>query len=709
MTAPAASIPCWPASGAALTLDDGVTVVPSGGAVLTYTAEIRRRLTVDRTLLTYDPSEDPVTYPDTPVTNVDVGEVVSCLDLDTRLGLFDGQTIGCAYRSAAGDNGGGLFVWYPASTTTRDAGTVFGTYGAGRWKRVYSGPLLAKWFGVRGNGTTDDTAAMQLLFDALDDATKAISFEPGKYRVTGGIYIDAAASHVLIEGSRAEIYMDHTDLVAFLGCTAFASLTVRGLHFSSSKTNSTHLDVAVYCGADVSHVRVTDCSFDRVGLQINDASVINRVAGITDVSIDGCSFWGDGTGLLYGSDLANLLDLRGIKNLSITNCDLSLTKCERLAKISGACQNVSVVGNRSSASSSVGKQAFDFYSDIQRLVFANNTFNLSGSWTAMIETKNGAVGAGAVDSEPREIAITGNQCTIDTTTAQFGCVAIYGSWGLTGETASSVSSVVVSGNLWRCADGTTALVAVRGCTDVSVSNNVLVIPTPSQYGAGLEVSNCESAVISGNKINGHVLINGASSHPGATNYTKMPERVLIDGNCIEQYGSSGAIYIYACTTVEQVKISGNVAAGNTSYASTDAIQILDCTITSLSITGNDIQKYGTNYWRASGTTAIERQKHEGNNWGPPYQLFTSGDTTPDVGGYPSWRTANVGATVITYFDGAIRGDVWMVEVADANTTIDCTSTPLKSLTGADLVPTNGDVLRCTKITDAAILVELIDV
>lgn len=60
-----------------------------------------------------------------------------------------------------GDGGGGLFYWDGTSTATVNYGTVFSPNSApvsGRWLRIFSGPVNAKWFDVRGDGfTTDDS------------------------------------------------------------------------------------------------------------------------------------------------------------------------------------------------------------------------------------------------------------------------------------------------------------------------------------------------------------------------------------------------------------------------------------------------------------------------------------------------------------------------------------------------------------------------
>ena len=72
--------------------------------------------------------------------------------------------------NTAGDEGGGKFYWDAISTDTDDSGTVIQATGVatGRWKRIYTGKLNVIQFGATGNGTTDDTTAVQNMFNSVN-------------------------------------------------------------------------------------------------------------------------------------------------------------------------------------------------------------------------------------------------------------------------------------------------------------------------------------------------------------------------------------------------------------------------------------------------------------------------------------------------------------------------------------------------------------
>jgi hypothetical protein len=62
------------------------------------------------------------------------------------------------------DGGGGIFIWVANSTSADDGGTIIQSTvsGAppGRWQRMHDGRLNVKWFGAKGDGSTNDAAAI---------------------------------------------------------------------------------------------------------------------------------------------------------------------------------------------------------------------------------------------------------------------------------------------------------------------------------------------------------------------------------------------------------------------------------------------------------------------------------------------------------------------------------------------------------------------
>jgi hypothetical protein len=70
-------------------------------------------------------------------------------------------------RLARGDGGGGMFHWDASATGADDGAMTIQAKGMtkGRWRRIDPGPVNVKWFGAKGDGTTDDRAAIQSAVD----------------------------------------------------------------------------------------------------------------------------------------------------------------------------------------------------------------------------------------------------------------------------------------------------------------------------------------------------------------------------------------------------------------------------------------------------------------------------------------------------------------------------------------------------------------
>ncbi len=69
-----------------------------------------------------------------------------------------------------GDGGAGLFTYSPESMADDNGGTIIRpALGSGRWLRIYDGSINVKWFGAKGDGQTDDTAAVSAAILAAEN------------------------------------------------------------------------------------------------------------------------------------------------------------------------------------------------------------------------------------------------------------------------------------------------------------------------------------------------------------------------------------------------------------------------------------------------------------------------------------------------------------------------------------------------------------
>lgn len=118
--------------------------------------------------------------------------------------LANGAVVQVAGYYSTNDGGGGAFLWNSTSVATDDSGTIInptGNSGAGRFLRLgLTGSWDWKWFGaVGGNGTHDDTTAIQACYTAAGAWMAANSFG-GAQRVeivpSAGLYLISSTINI---------------------------------------------------------------------------------------------------------------------------------------------------------------------------------------------------------------------------------------------------------------------------------------------------------------------------------------------------------------------------------------------------------------------------------------------------------------------------------------------------------------------------------
>lgn len=229
---------------------------------------------------------------------------------------------------AANDGGGGIFNW--SSTTdksTANSGTIIdpsvslenqGTgVGNGCWVRQYDGAVNVKWFGAKGDGIADDTAAIQ----AAINMTNAAYVPSGTYVVSSTLTLQSntvikSESYIntifdfdgLFASSNFLVYGASTDNVTIEGITIDGGLTAfnndgqdkYGIYISNSsncsikKCKVTGTERGIIFGVGTTDSTISECiaidnwyaGFGTYATSTNPArrvNIINNVAYMSSI------------------------------------------------------------------------------------------------------------------------------------------------------------------------------------------------------------------------------------------------------------------------------------------------------------------------------------------------------------------------------------------------------------------------------------------
>lgn len=109
----------------------------------------------------------------------------------------DGSVVIVRGYYAAGDGGGGTFVYDEDLATADNGGTIIEpTGGAGAWVRQYSGAISVKWFGAKGDGVTSDQLRIQSALDFVEsDGGGVLLLDQGTYLLSRQANPDAPSDY----------------------------------------------------------------------------------------------------------------------------------------------------------------------------------------------------------------------------------------------------------------------------------------------------------------------------------------------------------------------------------------------------------------------------------------------------------------------------------------------------------------------------------
>lgn len=199
-----------------------------------------------------------------------------------------------------GDGGGGQFVWKSLETSADDGGICIkatATSGAGRWIRCRdnTGLINVRWFGAKGDNSTDDVVAIKNAMATTYVPWGVVYVPTGRYRISSGITIATGA--VDIHGNAAP--------------TALKDLTGDGRNKSwlilTATSGPAVLAYAKNC--KVSNLGIITLDDDCNGVEVHGRHQPVS-AGTLGIHLEN----------LYFATWGHAIDLKSVGPLTISNC-----------------------------------------------------------------------------------------------------------------------------------------------------------------------------------------------------------------------------------------------------------------------------------------------------------------------------------------------------------------------------------------------------
>lgn len=203
---------------------------------------------------------------------------------------------------ANADGGEGMFVLLPSDTTSADnGGTIIVDTLGRRWSRETQGfPFSVKWFGAKGDGSTDDTTAIQACFTAAQTKARAAYF-PGStttYRVSAALTISAPLE---VFGDYQNSQIESSSPTANIINISSSLVHLHDLTMTASVTRSGGSYVSILAGGQT---KITRMYFLNHFNAVTVGAGFSAIFDLSDCSFGECQSHGNGITILAGDDIS---------------------------------------------------------------------------------------------------------------------------------------------------------------------------------------------------------------------------------------------------------------------------------------------------------------------------------------------------------------------------------------------------------------------
>lgn len=547
--------------------------------------------------------------------------------------------------------------------------------------------VSVKDYGAKGDGSTDDTAAIQGAIAAA--AGKTLEFPTGTYKLTAALNI-STASGLTLRGKGATLASTQPIIFNFSG--ASSGVTFDGFKFSTSDVSSVGVSglITGIMAAALSNIRVFDCEFSAATSATNAIKfdVSNVASSLTGLEVAGSRFLNIGR---MGVEIVNHTfdDLSRYEQVRIINNRFdtlgTATAFGQAVSFSGMGKNNAIVGNSISNTVDLAIELVGPWTT----TVANNTIrNLPTSAVGISQGK-----PLSATLKPQGLVFSGN--SIEGPTSGFAAQ-------LAGMQDASVSGNVVTGN-GKFSVETSDYVTLTGNT-IDVTNQVQFLTDTNVTSSGNLYANRTNTV----GFNPDIQSTTLSTFTGDKFYSERGTGLLVDGTSAnntfvgctfsnENSAAAGnALQFNGAGVTGNVVIAGRfrrTAAGGTTWAQ-------------VSTTGNQIGASSVNTFNPDSVVANTPLgiATNTNAWLTPVLLGTSriyvdnnarlrrkaSDPTSDGDG-TAWSPSNQGTITLVAGSGTatvVSGVTCFCQDTTANASVKCavaTTTLTATGTGTDVI------------------------
>lgn len=399
-------------------------------------------------------------------------------------------------------------------------------------------------FGATGNGSTDDTAAIQTALNACSSGGAfpgvKLLFPAGTYKVTGTLNLTYDNYNLSGEGPSASI-ISYSGALNTLANGIFYSpndatnrsgFVFDGLRMTSNTAGGSVYGILVSGSGTNANWRINNCKFDGFF-----AGGLRAANGMDTVTIDTCEFTNNGTAAMTGSNPTTASINGKFSNTVVRGCNIhdtgQLSTLNHAVYMNGGCKNVSIFSNTFAR---CGFDACAFGTSSDGFSGAPQEFGLAFSNNLCVDT----IGAACNVSDSSAVVVSNNTVVTSNPAGQvcfkFGPV-VYG-WTLSNNVVSSTVAASAS-------NGPTLVQVSYNASNGVISNNT------ASYTQGFDnyyfngstciiLSGAEDLEIFGNTISGYGMAIGVFSNNGGTTQgvQNSAKRINIHDNNLAIYPNS---------------------------------------------------------------------------------------------------------------------------------------------------------------------------